>query len=239
MAKPPEQTNRRRAPAVQTRLEAAEIDLALLVGQIAEVQLDEVEGIEGAAERMAELSAKVQATRDKVDNLKASLQLALKLDRRADASGRAKIRASQLAAMVQHVEQRDAAVADLCAAAKTMAIAYQKYSEATLKMVGVTPIGTRLPTMMMGPNGVCGSIVGNLEPLISAEMYRHGVESGDGMKFTMPLVKLVGFDRKPLEPGLDVFREAQTAMMRSIKEQIAHLDKADSEFAETPKLKAS
>ena len=219
-----------RAPNVREKLAEAERVLAALEAEVPELALAEAEGISGATAKLVALNNRISGARTERHKLRSALQLALEIDRRAEVAGRAKIRASQLAAMQTHSRERDAAVAEICDAAAKIAAAYQRYGMATQKLVGVRPIGTAFPSMAMGPNGVFGPIFGNLERLLEIELFRCSSPGADGQRFVVPLAKPMGLhstDTAAIPPAIEVFREAQSALTAEIKEQLENLDAAD------------
>jgi hypothetical protein len=218
-----QKTPKYRAPPVAEKLAAAEAHLQDLEGHIAQVALDEAEGVSGASERMQELNAQISAARAERHKLRSAHRLAVDIDRRNEVQARTKIRSSQLSAMLAYARQRDAAVVEIFEAAKTMAAAYSKYSSATLQMVGVKPIGTQFPMMAMGPNGLCGSVIGDLERLISVELLRCSSVNSNGQRFAVPFAKPLDLshrdDPEAIPPALDMFRTAQEAIIAEIKGQ--------------------
>jgi hypothetical protein len=227
MSKVIEMTSKYCAPPVAEKLTAAEGALAELERLIPQAALDEAEGTSGAAARMAALNGKIAAAQAEVAKLQAALRLASEIDRRADVTARSKIRSSQLAAFQNHMRERDAAVIEICEAAKLMAAAYQRYGQSTLKMLGVKPAGTAIPVMGIGPNNLFGSAVGNLELLIGAELHRMAPRDAEGQRYVVPLVKPTSKNPDEYEPAIEMFRAAQAAVLEAIKGQIEKIDNED------------
>jgi hypothetical protein len=216
-----------RAPPVAAKLAAAESALAELGRLIPQAALDEAEGTSGAAARLAALNGKIAAAAAEVTKLQAAHRLASEIDRRADVTARSKIRASQLAAFQGHMREREAAVAEISDAAAKMAAAYAHYAQSTLKMMGVRPIGTTLPVMSLGENGIFGSATGNLELLISAELLRQSAADAAGQRYVLPLVKPTIKDPAFIAPAIDTFKEAAAAILAEIKGQVERIDAED------------
>jgi hypothetical protein len=230
MPKVIELVSKYRAPPVAEKLAAAEATLAELECLIPQAALDEAEGASGAAARLAALNGKIAAAKAEVNKLQAAHRLAVEIDKRADVTARGKIRASQLAALQNHMRERDVAVAEICEAASEMAASYRRYAKSTLKMLGVKPIGTALPIMGMGPEALAGSAVGNLELLISAELFRCSADDEDGQRYVVPLgkpISRISNDPGAMPSAMEMFREAQTAMLSDIKAQVEKIDADD------------
>ena len=227
MSKVIEMTTKYRAPPVAEKLAAAERALAELDRMIPQAALDEAEGTSGAAARLTALNGKIAAAKAEVAKLQAALRLASEIDKRADVATRGKLRASQLAAFQTHMSERDKATAEICEATKSMSAAYRRYSQATLKMLGVKPVGTVIPTMGVGPNSIYGSAIGRLELLIVAELLRTSEVDPDGQRHVVPLVPPTSKNPDEIAPAIEMFREAQAAILAEIKGQIEKMDADD------------
>jgi hypothetical protein len=216
-----------RAPNVREKLDVAEQALSALEGQIAQCALDEAEGAPGAAAKMAALTAKISAARSERHKLRQALRLASDIDRRNQVEARSKIRTSQLTAFQGYAREREAAVVEMCDAAKTLAKACQRYGASTRKMLGVVPLDSHLPKMSLGPNGVLGSALGSLEQLLAVELYRCAAPDADGQRFLAPFAKAMTLntdDVSKMPAGVDVFREAQAALSAEIKAQLEQIE---------------
>ena len=217
-----------RAPAVSAKLEAAQVTLQALEGEVGQAALEAAENAPGAAKRLAGLRSQIADAERDVDELNKAHELALRLDRISRAQGTSAVRASQLVAMKSYASERETAVLDICEAAKAMAVAYRKYGQTTLKFLGVKPIGTAVPAMGMGENNIFGSAIGNLDLLISAELLRQSAEGAtEHERYVLPLVKPTSRDARLIPPAIEVFREAQAAMLASIEGQVQNLDAAE------------
>ena len=240
MSKAPELA-KYRAPAVSEKLGAAETFLAVIRGQTAQAALDEAENQPGAGARMKELAGRIAAAESEVEKLKEAHKLALEIDRRTDVIERTKLRAQQLTAFEDHARARDAAAAEICAAAATMATAFQRYSSETLMMLGVRPVGTSIPTMAMGPNGQYGSAIGNLERLIGVSCWLSARPDDTGQKYVLPFAAAPGMhstDPADYPQPIAAFREAQAAILAEIKAQVLRIDSEDLMTAKTEKAAA-
>lgn len=219
-----------RAPAVIAKLDGAAAALAALDTEVAELALAAAENKPGAAGRLAAHRSKIEEAERRVGELRRAVTLAVQIDRRNDVDARAKIRSSQLEAMIAHAKDRDTAVLEICEAAKAMAAAYQRYSQSTLKMLGVKPIGTAIPAMGMGPNALCGSVIGNLELLIAVELFRRSEDDADGQRYVVPLARpLSATNASPITtpPAIEMFRAAQAAILADIQGQVEKIDAED------------
>jgi hypothetical protein len=194
--------------------------------------LAESEGVPSAKRDLQALETKIAAARRERHKLRSAHRLAQQLDRQSDVAARAKIRSEQFAAFHKHGKERVAAVEDILKAEAVMASAMQRYGVATQQMVSVLPSGTALPIMSLGPNGIYGGALGNLELLLVAEFYRlgAGVEPFNGQRFYIPFAKqptLGNTDHRIMQPGIDAFREAHAAIVTEIEGQLAKLNEAE------------
>jgi hypothetical protein len=222
--------NRPRAPAVAAKLEAATAARQALEGEIGQAALDATEDAPGAAKRLAALRSQIADAEREVDELTKAHELAVRLDRIARVEGATAIRASQLAAFQGYMRERDAATAEICEAAAKMAAAYRRYTKSTLKMLGVKPIGTAVPVMGIGPDALCGSAIGSLEVLISVELFRCSANDADGQRYVVPFGKPLSRtsdDPGAIPPAIEMFREAQAAMLSDVKAQVEKIDAED------------
>jgi hypothetical protein len=225
---PPKHDGTPRAPAAREKLQQAEAVLAELEADVALLALEASEGKAGAEKALASQRSKIETAARSVSELTKAFALAARLDRQSDAASRAKIRESQLQAMKSYLGQRGAAMATMCAAAETMHTAYRKYLLATEKAVGVVPIGTVLPTMAFGKDGLQGIAMGDAGRLLTAEFYRLSVPDADGRRGVLP------FSAPPtnayrdlpgsIEPALDVIKAADAAIIQSIEQQLSKIE---------------
>lgn len=228
-----------RAPPVAQKLEAARSNLQSLEADLGQAVLDAEENAPNAAKRLAALRSQIADSERSVAELTKAHALAVQLDRKTDATGRTRMRSEQLEVFYKHGKERLAAGEDILKAAETMAAAMQRYGAATQQMVAVKPIGTALPFMTLGPNGIYGGALGNLELLLSAEFYRlgAGMEPFNGQRFYIPFAKqptLGNSDHMKMQPGLEAFRAAHAAIVKEIEGQISMIDAEDMKLAGKP-----
>jgi hypothetical protein len=225
-----------RAVPIAVRLEAARSNLLALEADLGQAVLDAEENVPNAPKRLAALRSQIADAERTVAELTKGFAFATRLDRQSDAAERAKMRSEQLAAFHKHGKERVAAAEDILKAAAVMSSAMQRYGVATQSMVSVLPAGTALPIMSLGPNGIYGGALGNLELLLVAEFYRlgAGVEPFNGQRFYIPFAKqptLGNTDHRIMQPGIDAFREAHAAIGTEIEGQLAKLNEADMSVA--------
>lgn len=220
-----------RAPACAAKLEAARASLRGLRSEVGPARLAADEGAAPtSAKELNDLRARIADAEREVLELEEALKLALRLDQRAEFAARAKTRSQQLIAFQKHGAERVAAVHELCDASAAMAVAYQKYGLATRLMAGVLPSGTNMPPMGLGADGVLESAVGNLERLLSAELYRCSQADADGQRFVVPFGKpptLNSTDPAKCPPCAEIFAEAQQAIVTEIRGQLARMEAAE------------
>lgn len=217
-----------RAPAVRGKFACALGALAELEEQVAEYALEAAERKPGAADKLAGHRAKIEAAQTAVDELRAALRLAEKLDRQAAAAGAVRMRNEQFTALKQQFAAREKAAKAVMKAVTDLSDSYGKFSECSLGIISVLPSGAVLPTMSMGPNGIFGPALGPCGQLILAELWRVAPERRDGTgRFVLPFVK-VGIellkDVSELPVGIDELRTADQAILANISEQIEHLN---------------
>jgi hypothetical protein len=233
-----------RAPAARDKLVAAESALAELEAEVAVLALEASEGKAGAEKNLIAHRSKIDAAERKVSEQRKAVVLAECLDRQAAANGMAKIRAEQLAEFKKQMTDREKAMAVVLAAAATMAKAYGEFSEATLAAQIAAPIGTNIPPMSIGPNGLYGNVFGRCEILIQTELWRLAPPRADGrgrslLPFAKPLSPLSPGDPASLPPGIDEMRHAHAAILTDIEKQIAMLDQRAMAAASAPKKEAA
>lgn len=170
------------------RLDAGKRAESELVEQRDQAALDEMDGVAGATAKVAALNARIEVVRSERQTLEGVYRLAVERERLADVASRTKIRGSQLAAFQSHGRERLDAAQEFFGAVATMAAAMQRYGAAPRKMVGVVPIGTHLPVLMLGPDGVFGTALGNMEHLVASGLFC-SVPNADGVCFLPPFAK--------------------------------------------------
>jgi hypothetical protein len=229
-----------RAPAARAKLEQADKVFAELSADVALLALGAAEGAPGAEKALAAHRTKIEAADRQVKELKAAVGLAERLDRQAAATGMAKIRAEQLSEFKRQMDAREKAMGKVLEAAATMAEAYGHYSEATLSAQIAAPIGTAIPPMSIGPNGLYGNAFGRCEILILSELWRLAPYRADGvgrsvLPFAKPLTPLAPGDPAALPPGIDEMRFAHEAILTDIEKQIVALDEREMAAASASK----
>jgi hypothetical protein len=225
-----------RAPPVALKLEAARSNLLALEADLGQAVLDAEENAPNAARRLAVLRSQIIDAERAVTEYTKAHTLAARLDRQSDAATRATMRAEQRTAFLKHGKERLSAAEEILTAAAAMSSAMQRYGVATRQMVAVKPIGTALPIMSLGPNGIYGGALGNLELLLTSEFYRlgAGLEPFNGQRFYIPFAKqptLGSTDHRAMQPGMDAFRDAHEAIVKEIEGQIAKIDAEDMNVA--------
>lgn len=216
-----------RAPAVREKLDCALGALAELEEQVAELALDAAERKPGAADKLAGHRSKIEAAKTAVDELRAALRLAVKLDRRSDAAAAATMRVEQFSIMKQRAEVRLKAVATIMEAVATAAKAYNEYALATNQMVVAIPTGTRLGQIHIGRNGYGGSWIGDLKDLIASEAYRVAPIDAHGRGARLPFAnapEITSTDPGKFPPAIDLMTDAQQAVLRDIEGQMQRLN---------------
>jgi hypothetical protein len=229
-----------RAPAAREKLQQAEQLAASLTADVALLALGAAEGAPGAEKALAAHRTKIEAAERQVRELTAAVGLAERLDRQAAATGMAKIRADQLAEFKKQMADREKAMAKMLEAAATMAAAYGAYSEATLAAQIAAPIGTTIPQMSIGVNGLLGNAFGHCEILIRSELWRLAPYRADGVgRFVLPFARavtpLTPGNPNALPPGIDEMRFAHVAIITDIEKQIAALDQREMAAASASK----
>jgi hypothetical protein len=225
-----------RAPPVALKLEAARSALQVLEADLGQAVLDAEENAPNAAKRLAAVRAQIVDAERSVAELSSAHALAVHLDKKTDAAGRTRMRSEQLEVFHKHGKERLAAGEAMLKAAEAMAAAMQRYGAATQQMVAVKPVGTALPFMTLGPNGIYGGALGNLELLLSAEFYRlgAGMEPFNGQRFYIPFAKqptLGNTDHLKMQPGIEAFREAHAAIVNEIEGQVSKISAEDMNLA--------
>ncbi|WP_407160161.1 hypothetical protein [Bradyrhizobium sp. STM 3557] len=221
-------TSNTHAPAIAARLEAARAARAVLDPDFDRAVLEAAEGVRGADKRLAELRARVDAADREVAELERALVLGERLDREAIAAAAAKMRAEQLAAFKSAMSARERAMGDLLEAAAAMATAFAAYGQATLTAQTAIPFGTSAPPIAMGQLGTMGPAFGSGEALILAELWRVAPERKDGRgRWAVPFAKPpspIQRNYRKQAPAIMEFTSANTAIVRSVEEQVAALD---------------
>jgi hypothetical protein len=225
-----------RAPAIAEKLEAARAMLAAHRGEMGQAVLDAAENVPGATKRLVDLRSHVSTASSAVAELEQALDLALRIDRQANAATATHMRNEQLVVFRKEFEARETAMAAVIKAAADMATAYGDYSEATLRAAAVIPSGTTVPPMTIGGEGLFGSAFGPCERLIQSELYRLAPEREDGIgRFVLPFARppseQCGGNHPAIPAGIDELRAADAAILADISRQIENLDEAAMRFA--------
>ena len=232
-----------RAPAIALKLEAARSNLQALEADLGQAVLEAEENAPNAAKRLGALRSQIVDAERAVTELSKAHTLATRLDRQSDAAGRAKMRGSQFQAMKAHMAQRGAAMATMVAAAETLHTAYRKYLLATEKAVGVVPIGTVLPVMNLGKDGLQGIAMGDAGRLLAGEFYRLTVPDADGRRgilpFSAPPSNAFRDDPARIEPALDVIKAADAAIIELIEQQLSRIEASELATATGEPLKGA
>ena len=145
-----------RAPLIAAKLEEARALLAVHNGEVAQTVLDVAEDVQGAPKRLFDLRAKISTTEREASELERAYELALRIDRQAEASAATEMRREQLAEFKKQFAAREKAMAAVLKAAADMAAAYGDYSELTLNTLAAVPSGTVVPMMSIGSEGFAG-----------------------------------------------------------------------------------
>ena len=225
-----------RAPAAREKLQQAEAVLAELEADVALLALEASEGKAGADKALAGHRSKIETAARSVSELNRAVILGEKLDRQSAASEAARMRTDQFGAFLKYGKERLAAAEKMFEAAAVMADAMQIYGAATQQMVSVLPAGTSLPVLAMGRIGEFGGALGNLELLLSAEFWRLGAGAvvPYGQRFSLPFAKqptMGSADHTKMQPGIDEFRAAHTAIVNEIQAQLAKIAAKDMSAA--------
>jgi hypothetical protein len=231
-----------RAPAIAEKLEAARAMLAAHRGEMGQAVLDAAENVPGATKRLVDLRSHVSTASSAVAELEQALDLALRIDRQANAAAATQMRGEQFGAFREALEQRESAMDRVLKAGAEMAAAYGEYSQATLRAAAVIPSGTTVPPMTIGGEGLFGSAFGPCERLIQSELYRLAPEREDGIgRFVLPFAKPPSEQFRGNHPaipaGIDELRVADAAILADISRQIENLDEAAMRFALAPERK--
>jgi hypothetical protein len=231
-----------RAPAIAEKLEAARAMLAAHRGEMGQAVLDAAENVPGATKRLVDLRSHVSTASSAVAELEQALDLALRIDRQANAATATHMRNEQLVVFRKEFEARETAMAAVLKAAAAMATAYGEYSEATLRAAAVIPSGTTVPPMAIGGDGAYGAAFGPCERLIQSELYRLAPEREDGIgRFVLPFARPPSEQLRGNHPaipaGIDELRAADAAILADISRQIENLDEAAMRFALAPERK--
>jgi hypothetical protein len=218
-----------RAPAVHAKLDGAVAALATLETEVAELALAAAENRPGAAGKLTQHRGKIELAKQHVEELRAALKLAVRIDRENEAACAARMRDEQFADFKAAMLARQKAMATVLEAAATMAKAYGAYSEATLAAQIAVPTGTAVPVMMIGPEGLLGAAFGPCERLIESELYRCAPLRADGIgRFVIPLAKptaeMFRLQPEAIPAGIDELRAADQAIVAEIEKQVAALD---------------
>jgi hypothetical protein len=231
-----------RAPAIAEKLEAARAMLAAHRGEMGQAVLDAAESVPGATKRLVDLRSHVSTASSAVAELEQALDLALRIDRQANAAAATQMRNEQFASFREALNLREAAMERVLKAGAEMATWYGQYSEATLAAASAIPSGTAIPPMSIGGEGLYGSVFGPCERLIQSELYRLAPERADGIgRFVLPFAKPPSEQLRGNHPaipaGIDELRAADAAILADISRQIENLDEAAVRFALAPERK--
>lgn len=218
------------APAAASRLAQAEATLGELENSLGPLSLAASENESGAEKKLAQLETQIGAARRELQKLQSAHSHAVLLDRRNTASAAAKLRDEQLADFTAAMQARGKEMAAVLQAAATMAAAFGRYSEQTLRASISAPIGTVIPAMAIGPNGSYGPAFGPCERLILTELWRVAPERKDGAgRFILPIARspsITNTDRAAFSPALEEFATANRAIVAEIATQVEQLNGA-------------
>lgn len=212
-----------RAPAVEEKLACALGALAELEEQVAEYALEAAERKPGAADKLAGHRAKIEAANTAASELRGALRLARKLDRQADAGAAAQMRAEQLAVFEKAAAARIDAMSEVLALIGKASAVYARYVNASAEMAAALPTGTHLPAMHF--EGYSGHFLGNGEALIGREAFRLASPGAKPPFAKLPSLS-AGDNVAAMRPGVEILREAHTAVLNSVKAQVERLDAA-------------
>ncbi len=225
-----------RAPAIAAKLEEARALLAVHNGEIGQAVLDVAEDVPGAPKRLYDLRAKVSVNEREVTELERAHELALRIDRQADAAAATQLRSDQLAEFKKQFAAREVAMAAVLKAAADMAVAYGEFSELTLTTLAAVPAGTIVPIMAIGGEGFAGPAFGPCTRLILAELWRLAPARSDGigrfvLDFARPTTTVLRDNPDAIEAGIDELRAADEAILGDIVKQIERLDQVSVQRA--------
>lgn len=212
-----------RAPLVAAKLEAALDALATLETEVGELALEAIERKAGAAEKLTARRGEIDAAKRAVEELRAAVKRAERLDREADAAAAVTMRAEQLAVFERAAAERVDAMAEtinlIAKAAKTWA----RYAAASAELAAAVPSGTRLPVMTYGTDGAGGAFLGDGAALLGREAWRVAAAAGSPIP---PFGKApsASDDHRAATPALEMLSAAHTAVLIEIRGQVERLD---------------
>ncbi|SDJ43999.1 hypothetical protein SAMN05216338_104973 [Bradyrhizobium sp. Rc2d] len=215
------ETCAQRAPQVRANLETALAVQAELEAEVAQFALEAIERQPGAAGKLAAHREKIEAAKRAVDELRAALQLALRLDSEAAGAAAIQMRAEQLAVFEKAAAERVEAMAAVLEKIAEATIEWARYTQATAELATALPTGTFLPAMNFGDGG---SFLGSGEALIGREAWR---VAGAGPKppFAKAPPLTAGDDTTKMRPARETLQEAHQAVLRSVRAQVEKLDR--------------
>ncbi|MCA1512169.1 hypothetical protein [Bradyrhizobium sp. NBAIM01] len=210
-----------RAPQVRANLETALAVQAELETEVALFALEAIERQPGAAGKLAAHREKVEAAKRAVDELRAALELAQRLDRETAAAAAVEMRAQQLAVFEKAAAERVDAMAAVLAKIAEATAEWARYTQATAELATALPTGTFLPAMNFGDGG---SFLGSGEALIGREAWR---VAGAGPKppFAKAPPLSAGDDTAKMRPARETLQDAHEAVLRSVRAQVEKLDR--------------
>jgi hypothetical protein len=218
-----------RAPAAREKLAAAEAGLAGLEADVGVLALDASEGRAGAEKALAAHRGKIETAERQVSEMRRAVALASHLDQKAAAAAAASMRVDQLAEFKKAMTGRDKSMARVLELFGAAAKEYGRYSEATLAAQIAVPVGTVIPVMAIGPNGLYGPAFGPCERLVLAELYRLAPERQDGVgrfvfSFCKPSSEQTRGQPAAIKPGIDELLAADNAIIAEIEAQVEKLN---------------
>lgn len=210
-----------RAPQVRANLETALAVQAELEAEVAQFALEAIERQPGAAGRLAAHREKIEAAKRAVDELRAALALALRLDAEAVGAAAIRMRAEQFAVFEKAAAERVEAMAAVLEKIGEATAEWARYTQATAELAAALPTGTFLPAMNFGDGG---SFLGSGEALIGREAWR---VAGAGPKppFAKAPPLTAGDDPAKMRPAVETLQEAHQAVLRSVRAQVERLDR--------------
>src|SRR5258708_6117758 len=113
-----------KAPAVATKIAAAEQRLSALEAERPAVALDAVEGVAGGAERLETLGRQIETVKAEIATLRAAHSAARDHDEAVERAQRAQLQKTQVAAVRAHLAARDKAAEEMTAA---LAVACEQF----------------------------------------------------------------------------------------------------------------
>lgn len=212
-----------RAPAAREKLGRAEESLTQLEADVAVLALDASEGKAGAEKALAAHRSRIEMAERQVSEMRAAVKLAERLDREADAGAAAQMRAEQFAVFEKAAAARIDAMSEVLALIGKASAVYARYVNASAEMATALPTGTHLPPMHF--EGYSGHFLGNGEALIGREAFRLASPGAKPPFAKLPSLS-AGDNVGAMRPGVEILREAHTAVLNSVKAQVERLDAA-------------